>query len=367
MKILWFSANSASDLCFTSQHELASGLMNNGYEVQFINKDTADLHSEFGWQHVPIKSSSIAGLQSSSLAKGMANWLRQQTLDQATIAVVDWRLITKLYSSLTHAGIPWILLDRSPPADTGILSKFQWPIWRKAWRLVANSNQASGTVVSAQHQRYVIDSLKVPSEKFTILPAGVDLSKFSPRKESSRLALVYHGRLDKHRGILALPMLVRKCISSGLDVSLKLIGDGDCFDELQAIAQDMPSISVHSKISTTEVAKYLQESTIGILPMPEIDVWTISSPLKLSEYCACGLLIFGIDHQGHKLGNSDTPWIKLVPQHDFHDEGMKWLAELTTTDIEALSISARKFAEVNLGWEHSVNSLVRLAQSIIES
>ena len=100
-------------MCFTSQLELASGLIKNGYSVQFINKDEANSHLDYGWNHVSIEYTDVAGLKSSSLGKNMAKWLSRQTISDATVAVVDWRLIAKLHGHLTKKKIPWILLDLS--------------------------------------------------------------------------------------------------------------------------------------------------------------------------------------------------------------------------------------------------------------
>ena len=366
IKILWFSANSAGDMCFTSQRELALGLVKNGYSVQFINKDKENSHSGYDWDHVSIEYTDIAGFKASSLGKNMAKWLSRQTISDATVALVDWRLITKLHGQLTDKNIPWILLDRSPPADRGILAKLQWPIWRKAWKLVNKSSNSCGTVVSSGHQKFTMDKNQISSNKFFQIPAGVDLEKFSPGESTGLLRLIYHGRLDKHRGVLALPMLVRKAITAGLDISLKLIGDGDCFSDLQKIASDFDEITVFPTMSTEEVANHLKESTVGILPMPEIDMWAISSPLKRSEYCASGLLIFGIDHNGHRFDGHQKPWMRLVPQYDFHDEGVKWLSGLSQNQISDLSKQSRQFAEENLSWDVSVNSLISAIHFVSE-
>ncbi len=354
-------------MCFTSQLELASGLIKNGYSVQFINKDEANSHLGYGWNHVSIEYTDVAGLKSSSLGKNMAKWLSRQTISDATVAVVDWRLIAKLHGQLTDKNIPWILLDRSPPADRGVLVKLQWPVWRKAWKLVSKSANSCGTVVSSGHQKFTIDKNQISSSKLFQIPAGVDLEKFYPTDSTDKLRLIYHGRLDKHRGVLALPMLVSKAITTGLDISLKLIGDGDCYSELQNIAADFDEITVFPPMSTEEVANHLQNSTVGILPMPEIQMWAISSPLKRSEYCASGLLILGIDHNGHRFENHQSPWMKLVPQYDFHDAGVNWLSQLNETKISELSKQSRQFAEENLSWDVSVNSLISAIQFVNES
>ena len=151
MKLLWFSANSIDDLCFTSQKYLAEGLQDSKTQVYFINQDNETKHRELSWQHISIKASNTPGLKSYSLANNMAAWLEKQSFESDCIAIVDWRLIGKLSRVLKQFAISWILLDRSPPADRGLLGKLQWPVWRRAWRLVANSDVAIGSVVSAAH------------------------------------------------------------------------------------------------------------------------------------------------------------------------------------------------------------------------
>ena len=117
-------------------------------------------------------------------------------------------------------------------------------------------------------------------------------------------------------------------------------------------------------MSQDEVAGHLRDSTIGLLPMPELDVWAISSPLKRSEYCASGLLIFGIDHDGHRFDDNNYDWMKLVPQYDFHADCIDWLSKLAQPELSKLSQEARNFAEQELGWEHSVKALVECIQSL---
>ena len=366
MQIMWFSANSSTDMCFTSQKALINGLASNGYDVQLINQDSLNTNMGINCQHFTIGFSNFPGMKSASLAKNMARWLNQQESTDGCIAIVDWRLIAKLHRVLTMKKIPWILLDRSPPADKGVLAKLQWPVWRKAWKLVAKSTSAKGTVVSAKHQQYVQNRINIVSNKICQLPAGVNLEVFEPRANSGKLKLIYHGRLDRHRGVLALPMLLRKGISAGLDISMKLIGDGDCFDELQKIALMMDQLAVYPRMPVAQVANHLRESTIGLLPMPDIDMWAISSPLKRSEYCASGLLIFGIDHDGHRFDSSDYPWLKLVPQHDFHEEGIRWFSELSDSNISEFAKYSREFAEEYLSWDITLNLLIQSIQSISE-
>jgi hypothetical protein len=99
--------------------------------------------------------------------------------------------------------------------------------------------------------------------------------------------------------------------------------------------------------------------------MPENKMWAIASPLKRSEYAASGLLIYGIDHAGHRFSTSDSlDWMKLVKQYDFHDDGVQWLNNLDEQKIEQFGIQARKYAEENLSWEHSLDSLEQTIRTL---
>ena len=80
-------------------------------------------------------------------------------------------------------------------------------------------------MVSPSHGKFVQDFVSISDEKIFTLPAGVDLEKFTSSKKTGGINLIYHGRLDRHRGVLALPMLVFKARAKGIEVRLTLIGE----------------------------------------------------------------------------------------------------------------------------------------------
>jgi glycosyltransferase involved in cell wall biosynthesis len=226
-------------------------------------------------------------------------------------------------------------------------------------------NSSCGCVVSEAHRNFVIHKTGAHTESIVTLPAGVDLEQFQSGDRFEKLTLIYHGRLDRHRGVMALPMLLRKSQSLGIDAELILVGEGDAFSGLQAIAENDASIKLKPSLPQKELAKLLSHCHVGLLPMPERKVWTIASPLKRSEYAASGLLIFGIDHAGHRFTtDEELGWMNLVPQDEFHDAGGKWLAHVQDSDFEALSRKSRMFAEKNLAWERTVEALDNAIHSL---
>ena len=358
MHIYWFTGRSMKDLCATTQTSLASGLIERGYDLTFVNSDSELSHEEWPWQHRSIAFSTFPGRRSQSLGQNMKRWLKEQTLPKEAFALMDWRIAHILIPELKNRNIPWMLIDRSPPADKGILSILQWPSWRRSWKRVRDEKSGHGCVVSLKHREFVSRKTGVKQSQITILPAGVNLEQFTMAKRYDTLTMIYHGQLDKHRGVFALPMLLKKARTSGLNIQLILIGEGDCLDGLQAMAATNEYMTVYPSLEQKDLAVILSRCHIGLLPMPERKMWTIASPLKRSEYAASGLLIYGIDHAGHQFTTSEElDWMNLVSQEEFHDAGVKWLAYIQDSDFEALSRKSRLFAEQSLAWERTVEAL----------
>lgn len=365
MNIFWFSGRSLEDLCSTTQVALASGLVNRGHKLTFVNPDPEGSHTNRPWNHQSIPSRAPLGLQSKILGRNMKMWFTSKVVDGPSVALVDWRIANAIVPLLRKRNIPWILIDRSPPADKGLLSILQWPSWKRSWKLAMKGNSSCGCVVSEAHRNFVIHKTGAHTESIVTLPAGVDLEQFQSGDRFEKLTLIYHGRLDRHRGVMALPMLLRKSQSLGIDAELILVGVGDSFSGLQAIAENDASIKLKHSLPQKELAKLLSHCHVGLLPMPERKVWTIASPLKRSEYAASGLLIFGIDHAGHRFTtDEELGWMNLVPQDEFHDAGGKWLAHVQDSDFEALSRKSRMFAEKNLAWERTVEALDNAIHSL---
>jgi glycosyltransferase involved in cell wall biosynthesis len=367
MHIYWFTGRSLKDLCSTTQISLASGLIHRGYELTFVNSDEKGSHEEWPWLHQSLPIHAPLGLRSRILGKQMYAWFKQCDTKKECVALVDWKVANTMIPLFELRKIPWILIDRSPPADKGVLSLLQWPSWKKSWKHVRMKQSGEGCVVSEMHQQFVQKKVNVNPSAITVLPAGVDLQRFKPGKRFPSLTMVYHGQLDRHRGVLALPIFLQNIRNSRLDVRLIMVGMGDCFNRLQMMAEENEHFEIHSTLPQPKLAQLLSQCHIGLLPMPENKIWAIASPLKRSEYAASGLLIYGIDHAGHRFSTNDSmDWMKLVRQEEFHEKGIQWLQELQPELREQLGLQARTYAEENLSWENSVDSLEQCIVSLTD-
>ena len=369
MNIAWVTVRQWGDLCSTTTDALARGLIDHGHQLTVLNADGVHVHEHLPWQHVSLVQSSRRGFHARSLAGSAVAWFRGREKQFRFDAVmVDWPIASRLAPLLHSLGQPMVLIDRSPPADSGLFGRLQWGGWKKAWRLVNKGIIAGGTVVSQAHAAFVSDRCGVDVACLFVVPAGVDLQHFTPETTSDEvLRLVYHGRLDKHRGVLSLPMLGQQLLNAGRKVHVTLIGEGDARPALMNIAKTTDWLDVQPTMSHADLGPELGRHHIGLLPMPDTTVWALASPLKRSEYLASGLLVLGIDHEGHRLEHVDSSWFSLFPQSSFHRDAVGWLNELDEKDLEIGRKEARAYAEALCSWTTSVEVLIDALTQAIES
>jgi glycosyltransferase involved in cell wall biosynthesis len=341
MKITWLSSRVlGTDLCSTTQINLANGLSNRGHKVVLYSPGRC---REEQFRHVAIFRSSIKGLQARSVVKNLKTYINE--IEKSDVILLDWTLgaLINKFSS------PVILMDRSPPADRGILAKLQWHRWKKSW-----GKAVRGTTVSTAHRKFVMDATGMPSASIRILQAGVDIEKFFQGEKDNPIRMVYHGRVDNSRNVMLLPRILEGLQQKGIDATLHIHGIGDAINRLKNI--DLDGLEVTRSIAQNKLVNLLSTYDIGLLPMPVNKVWNLASPLKRSEYLASGLVVCGVDHSGHQLNDSGD-WLQLFEQKSFIKDTVNWIASLDRQLLTAHQKEARAYAEGNLSWSHSIDAL----------
>ena len=367
MKFYWCTTRHfRGDLCATTQVAIINELLAAGHEVTVLGPDAPT--EAYSWTHVQLDQSSVKGRKASSLAKNMRNHLKGINLSHCVL-LIDWALVKTLSSLAETCGARWICIDRSPPADANFFAKMQQSVWKRAWKLVASSLRRNGaciggTVVSLAHQALIKNQFSINDNHLCIVHAGVDNQLFQPSNRTDLeppIRMVYHGKMDRHRGILKLILLLDALENNGIEAELNLIGSGDLDSHLTNLANSKPNLRVHGSVHHSKIPTMLQEYDIGLLPMPNLPVWTIASPLKRSEYISSGLLVLGIDHSGHHLPikNGDAAWYQLFDQQTFVEDGVKRIQQwIDDGDFATLSQQARTYAETNLAWSKTIQPFV---------
>ena len=341
MNIVWLSSRVlGSDLCSTTQIQLANGLVSKGHSVDFYSPGNSDANA---FNHHSIERSSRRGFQARSVVKKLHEHLEE--INSADVVLIDW----PIFSIASNIKPQVVLIDRGPPADNGILAMLQWRPWRKAW-----SKANKGTTVSTAHRDFVIEKTKSTKESIQVIPAGVDFELFQPSQKEGPIKLAYHGRVDVHRGVMSLPMILAGLQLQGIDATLHIHGTGNAVERLRNIGMD--GLEVTDAIPQEDLAAKLATYDVGFLPMPEHKVWSLASPLKRSEYLASGMVVCGINHAGHQIDGSGE-WLQLSSQKDFITNTVAWIKSQDRGSLSALQKESRNYAEQNLSWSHSVDAL----------
>lgn len=374
LHLAWASVrNLGVDLCATTQLALLDGLAEAGHHVSVLSPG-GPTEGPHDWQHLGVDGDALFGLRSRKIAKGIA--ARWAEMPRPDLVLVEWPLLPHLRRSGVLKGVPWLLIDRSPPAQAGFRGRLHWFTWRRAWNKAAAEARRrpgpGGTTVSVAHRVLVGNQTSTSEDEVLVLPAGVNLDLFVPGAErrgtNEEVRLFYHGRLDRNRGVLSLPMLLNGAQAAGIDASLTMVGEGDAKDALLRMAKKVARMEVLDRMPRKELARKLGLAHVGLLPMPDEGAWSVASPLKRGEYLASGMYVLGVDHAGHRLEGLMAS-MALVPQDTFIEEGVNLLTRLSKDPglfFEGKR-EARAYAEANLGWSHGVDALLEAIDTILET
>jgi len=154
------------------------------------------------------------------------------------------------------------------------------------------------TVITPRMQETIAKRYAISPSEIGVWESGVDVEKFgearSRREElgwTDKFVVMYHGTLSPNRGLQAAVAALAQLEQAYSDTSLVLLGAGEATGELQALIVQLgvgDMVKILPPVPYAEVAAYVASADVGIVPLPDIEWWSTSSPLKLMEYLAAG-------------------------------------------------------------------------------
>jgi glycosyltransferase involved in cell wall biosynthesis len=146
------------------------------------------------------------------------------------------------------------------------------------------SNEGTKSIVSEYYN--------VIPEKISIVPNGIDLSKFYTKESLKQV--IFSGVMYYHRGIDILLQSVKQIIKTIPDVKFIFLGSGPELLKLKEIAiknNIVQNVIFEGWVDREKIPHYLAESAIGIGPLRATDVTKNALPIKVLEYMASSLPI----------------------------------------------------------------------------
>jgi len=144
-------------------------------------------------------------------------------------------------------------------------------------------------------------ALGVPPEKLTLVgntPEQKHLAQFSAQgdcQDSSRnqgkLNLLYVGKVDPHRGVELIVRVMPDLLRKFPELTLSIVGDGTHRHMLANLAQSLglaSRVQFCGWVAFKDIWKYIQESTICLIPHLRSEHTDTTLPNKLFDYMAVG-------------------------------------------------------------------------------
>ena len=324
MKILWITHRRESDMSSTSRRGISMALKAQGCDVKFMSPDG----------DYPVVRSNQLGKGHRSFSRSVAAKLSSMDLQLFSVAIVEWTGVEGAYNALESAEVPWVIMDRSPPVSRGIVGYFQRRQYANAWDLARE--KSVGRVVKSAH---MADSQSWNGLS-AIVPAGVDVDAFETAMMNESPIVVCHGSLDRSRELHRL---------TKMDVDLLLFGKGND-------SQRLSKLTAVGDVG--DVAEKLASADVGVLHLPNREVWKHASPLKVAEYAAAGLPVVASEVSGLERYR-DEDWIQLIPLGDDAacKSALQKICQLSVEERKRLGTMARAEAERSMTWTHCTGSL----------
>jgi glycosyltransferase involved in cell wall biosynthesis len=170
--------------------------------------------------------------------------------------------------------------------------------------------------------------LRKLKKKIGYFQTGVNFKLFDPSKSFSlraslglknRFIVFYHGDLSPKRGLQNVIRAIGICKKHISNILFMVVGTGDAELELKSIAKELKledNIIFTGGVPFQKVPAYIKTADVGIIPLPAIDWWNVSSPIKLKEYLAMQLPVIVTDIPAHRLVVEKTGGAILIKNHD---------------------------------------------------
>ncbi len=210
---------------------------------------------------------------------------------------------------------------------------------------------------------------RVPPDRVFVVRSGPSRERFATLrpvdeslKRGRRHLVAYLGVMAPQDGVDHLLRAARLLADRGrTDVAYTLIGAGDSFEDLRAMARDLglgDAVEFTGRIPDADVERILATADVCACPDPKNPLNDVSTMNKVLEYMACGRPIVAYDLREHRFSAGEGA---LYAEPNREDRFADCIAELLDDPARRARMGAynrRRFLET-MAWEHSAGQLLR--------
>ena len=210
---------------------------------------------------------------------------------------------------------------------------------------------------------------RVRPERIVVVRSAPDVRRFraavpDPAARRGRQHLVaYLGVMAPQDGVDLLIDAIEHIVKhrERTDISFVLIGSGDSYDDLRALAHERgldEHVAFTGRVPDEEVARLISSADVCVSPDPKNDLNDRSTMNKVLEYMALGRPIVAFDLKETRYSAGDAAlYARPNDAADFGDQVLALLADPARR--AAMGRSGQERLRDHLAWSHSRTALVR--------
>jgi glycosyltransferase involved in cell wall biosynthesis len=149
-------------------------------------------------------------------------------------------------------------------------------------------------------KQQLCDDFHIEPDRIGVWTSGVSQEVYAPEKYDShklrrelswtdRFVIMYHGSFGSHRGLIESIKAIKIAKQQCPNLLFFLLGSGPALESMKALVIELSlqkNVEFHAPVPYERVPRFIAASDVGIVPLPNLDMWRNQSPLKLMEYLA---------------------------------------------------------------------------------
>jgi glycosyltransferase involved in cell wall biosynthesis len=281
-----------------------------------------------------------------------------------------YKLFGKKYVFDHHDLCPELYLSRFGPEREGSLPHRLLQLLERAQFLTAD------LVISTNdsYRQVAITRGGMPPGRVFVVRSGPSRERFAvvraPEerlRRGRRFLVAYLGVMAPQDGVDHLLRAARILADGGRDdISYTLVGAGDSYEELRALARDLGldgRVEFTGRVPDEEVERVLATADVCVSPDPLNPLNDVSTMNKVLEYMACGRAIVAYDLREHRHSAGEGA-LYAAPNRE--DRLAACIAELLDDPARRARMGAynrKRFLEA-MAWEYSAGELLRAYETL---
>ncbi len=236
---------------------------------------------------------------------------------------------------------------RLPLLTSGLFASERW---------LCNRSKAMVVVTESFRQRFIAKG--IAAEKITVIPNGVDTSRYYASDETLPLArgdsttdgplIGYLGTFGAGQGLLAVIQAARILHQRGVRARFILVGDGSDRALLEAdlAASPVPGVTLHDPITRDATRAFYNSCDIVLVPHAPLPILKDTVPSKIFEVMACERpLLAALGGEGARIVERSGGGLLASPGDAASiAEGIVRIQQLSQADKDSMGRSGRAFA-----------------------